>query len=71
MEFRISDKPFFYRNIEQELRCMCTRYIDGTLHTGNDKYSNYCKKAEIMFICKKKEWDNLQFAGVYVEKKDN
>lgn len=46
-------------------------YFDDTLHAGIDKYSEYCKKPERMFMWKTCEWEQLQFAGFDIKTKEN
>lgn len=50
---------------------MCVMYVDGTLHIGNDKHSDYCKTTEKMFMCKKTEWDKFQVPGMDIETKEH
>lgn len=49
---------------------MCATCVDDTLHAGSDKYSDYCKRIEKLFIFDQKERDKIQCPGTEAKTKE-
>ena len=71
MKSTLRDEAVFYKMMKNSLAGLCATYVDDILQAGNEEFSQLMKKTEEKFQCKSRDYDNVQFAGIEVESKDN
>lgn len=67
MKTCFSDPYLYFKRLNNLLIELCTSYIDDTLHTEDENYSNESHQTEQEFKCDEREYDNIQFAGLQIE----
>ena len=65
------DGTFVFKCIRDKLDGMCITNVDDVLQAGTREYSDLAQKTEDKFKCKGRTYDNFNFDGVKVEKKDS
>lgn len=65
------DDAFYYKRKSGNLIGLCATYVDDSLHVGTEEYCKLCEETEKRFSCKSREWNNVQFAGIQIEKTED
>lgn len=68
MKTCIFDAALLFKTSENSTRGICATYVDDTIHTENNEYSQLSEETESKFNYKPREWDNTHFAGVQIER---
>lgn len=71
MKSCISDAALFYEQLRRELDWSYASYVDDKLQAETQFYEQLCKKIEATFRCKKRKYNPVQLAGLYVKHKED
>ena len=71
MKTTLGDGALLYNTMEISLSGLCATYVEDILQAGNDEFSDLVKKTEETFQCKRRNYDNVQFAGIEIETNEN
>lgn len=63
METLVGDEAVFMKLMRDTLEGMCVTYVDDLIQAGSRNFHEKSKVTENSFQCKKREYDNIQFAG--------
>lgn len=71
MESTVSDKSLFFKLVQKKLQGLMGTYVDDSLLAGDDEFLKLSEKTIEKFESKEREFDNIRFAGVYIETLEN
>lgn len=71
MQSTMADEALFIKNIRDQLDGICAAYVDDLLQAASEAFQTESKKTEQTFQCKKRECENIQFAGSHSTKIGN
>ncbi len=63
-----SDMSLFFRRARGQVTGLLASYVDDTLACGDRSFSDLTKKTRVKFEVKSREYHNMRFSGVYVDK---
>jgi hypothetical protein len=68
---RTLDPALFYRRDDGCLKGVTATCVDDLLQAGDSNFQKLSERTMKKFICRVREWDNVQFSGIEVESVSN
>lgn len=68
MKETVADYSFFFKKARGKLLGLMGTYVDDTITSGSETFEKETELTSKKFECKKKEYDNFRFAGIYIRK---
>lgn len=62
-----ANMSLFFKNVSGQLKGLMATYVDDAVCTGDADFSKLTEKTSQMFETKPRSFDNLRFAGVYID----
>ncbi len=71
MQTFASDMAFLFRRVRSQLTGILASYVGDTLACDDSSFSQLTEKTRKRFEVKSREYDNMRFSGVYIDRSDN